>query len=311
MGIYSVKNNKWVSSPKRVKANIDDLSIISKVAAYSDRIKNCLNTNDFKIVKKTWDDVKDMRSAGLSEGGEFSPENLAFKILRTKGLLQKLFDRMINLRDRQLSVESVLDDARAPPANPTYEKYVEWKSIELCTYFQSIVAKRDDMSLTVSGKNMFFPDKVAFDHVMHNYTNTANYPKVMTDRNISSQQINELFDSHASIVIVRAKPDVFETTCSVAGSDIRCITTRSSTTNIWSIWFSISGIAIPEDDERVLASVLRSTQMFIEKYKPETIGASSEFVSKTTRTNMYMKMMAKFAPMGYHAGLTTFTLDNV
>ena len=34
MGIYSVLNNKWLSYPRRVKAHIDDISVISKVDLY-------------------------------------------------------------------------------------------------------------------------------------------------------------------------------------------------------------------------------------------------------------------------------------
>lgn len=107
IGIYSVLNGKWDQFPKRVKANIDDLSILSKVDAYTVRINDALQSNDYDKAKKAWDDLKDMRKAGLAEGGEFSPENLAFKIIRTRGLAKALFDHILAIKDRQLSVESV------------------------------------------------------------------------------------------------------------------------------------------------------------------------------------------------------------
>lgn len=114
IGIYSVLNGKWVSYPKRVRAEIDDLSILSKVDAFTVRINQCLTDNDYEAARKTWDDIKDMRKAGLDEAGEFSPENLAYKILRTRGLTKQLFDRIIELKDQQLSVESVEPDVDQP-----------------------------------------------------------------------------------------------------------------------------------------------------------------------------------------------------
>jgi hypothetical protein len=106
IGIYSVLRDKWISYPKRVKAQIDDLSILSKVDAYTVRINSVIQSNNYDAAKRTWDDLKNMRKAGLAEGGEFSPENLAYKILRTRGLLQALFDHIIAIKDAQLSVES-------------------------------------------------------------------------------------------------------------------------------------------------------------------------------------------------------------
>lgn len=106
IGIYSVLNGSWVSYPKRVRAQIDDLSILSKVDAYTVRINDALQSDDYEKAVKVWDDIKAMRKAGLAEGGEFSPENLAFKILRTRGLSKQLFDHILAIKDRQLSVES-------------------------------------------------------------------------------------------------------------------------------------------------------------------------------------------------------------
>ena len=47
-----------------------------------------------------------MRKAGLSQGGEFSPENLAFKMLRTGGDIERLRDHYTDLKDRSLGLES-------------------------------------------------------------------------------------------------------------------------------------------------------------------------------------------------------------
>jgi hypothetical protein len=51
-----------------------------------------------------------MRKAGLqSEEREFSPENIAFKILRREGTLKKLNDLKYNAYDKELSLPESYD----------------------------------------------------------------------------------------------------------------------------------------------------------------------------------------------------------
>lgn len=111
MGIFSVLRNKWISFPKKVKATIDDLSVKSKVESFGNKIREAINGDDYQLAKKTWDELKNMRRSGLERGGEFSPENLAFKILRTQGYQDQLYDKIVELKDRELSVESVNEDS--------------------------------------------------------------------------------------------------------------------------------------------------------------------------------------------------------
>jgi hypothetical protein len=49
--------------------------------------------------------IKDYRQAGLDAHGEFGPENLAFKILRTQGLIKKLYDARNAAKDELLSLD--------------------------------------------------------------------------------------------------------------------------------------------------------------------------------------------------------------
>ena len=104
LGIYSILHNTWVSKPKRIKPEVDDLSIKAKVESLSKRIHQALTTDDLDTAQSIWASIKDMRKAGLSSGGEFSPENLAFKVLRTQGLNQQLVNHIQALKDQQLSL---------------------------------------------------------------------------------------------------------------------------------------------------------------------------------------------------------------
>ena len=49
--------------------------------------------------------LKRYRQAGLDEHGEFGPENLAYKALRSQGIVDKLYSHMDMLKDRQLSLD--------------------------------------------------------------------------------------------------------------------------------------------------------------------------------------------------------------
>jgi hypothetical protein len=49
--------------------------------------------------------VTAMRKSGLAQAGEWSVENLVFKLLRNQGLIDKLADRIRGLEDQELSLE--------------------------------------------------------------------------------------------------------------------------------------------------------------------------------------------------------------
>lgn len=107
LGIYSVLRDKWIDFPKRVKADIDDVSVMARVDIYTRRITEVLAGDDLALAKTVWNDLKAMRKSGLEKSGEFSPENIAYKILRTRGLASGLYDHIIAIKDKQLSLEHV------------------------------------------------------------------------------------------------------------------------------------------------------------------------------------------------------------
>lgn len=107
MGIYSIKNDRWLSEPKQVKANIDDSSVEHKYRSYKARIVRALRSDDAEQIRHLWNQIRDMRKAGLAKGGEFSPENITFKLLRAEGDLQDLRDKITQLKTAEFSLESL------------------------------------------------------------------------------------------------------------------------------------------------------------------------------------------------------------
>jgi len=106
-GVFSVKDDEWLVKPKKFKSGID-ISSIEKGAKkvtkeinsiLKDSIKNASTDDIVKMIKK----LKKMRSSGLEKAGELADENIIYKVLRSQGLLQKLFDTMNDIEDDKFS----------------------------------------------------------------------------------------------------------------------------------------------------------------------------------------------------------------
>jgi hypothetical protein len=103
-GIYSVVNNEWVDVPKRRRTEIDDVSTQSKYEDLTQRIDTAIASNSYKQMSGLTEKIRDMRQAGLDEHGEFGPENLAFKMLRSQGKIKELYDARNAAKDQELSL---------------------------------------------------------------------------------------------------------------------------------------------------------------------------------------------------------------
>lgn len=108
LGIYSVLNDEWVDEPKQVEVDIDSQDVQEKFKNYGERIEVVLKQDKLSVAKDMAKDIKRMRQSGLKRAGEFSTENLAFKLLRKNGLIDKLYDRIKELQDQELSIEQRL-----------------------------------------------------------------------------------------------------------------------------------------------------------------------------------------------------------
>jgi hypothetical protein len=106
-GIYSVLDDKWITEPKSERVNINDDDVQDKVNNYTEKIKQALQSKDVAKARETKDEIAKIRKSGLDRGGEFSVENLAFKVLRARGLIDKLRQHIYNLEDEELSLKSV------------------------------------------------------------------------------------------------------------------------------------------------------------------------------------------------------------
>jgi len=104
-GEYSLLRNDWIQVPRRQRADVVDQSTRSKYQDLKQRIRDAIKTQDHDVMAGLMTKIKQLRQSGLDEHGEFGPENLAFKMLRTQGYIQRLVDARNAAKDQELSID--------------------------------------------------------------------------------------------------------------------------------------------------------------------------------------------------------------
>ena len=110
-GVYSLLYNEWQTKPTYREVTIDEPLVGKKAQAFMDLIEDVEDVfaagryeDAHNEAIRLRDRIRDFRKCGLEQGGEFSPENLAFKVLRRNGYLGRLSDVRTNAYDRMMSL---------------------------------------------------------------------------------------------------------------------------------------------------------------------------------------------------------------
>jgi len=115
-GIYSLLENKWIVEPNQKSVEIDYETAKKKADDYMNQTRMIVNMihadEDYEKALRNIERIKakirTMRKAGLtSKAQEYSPENIAFKILRRENILRKLNDLKYLAYDSSMSIEEV------------------------------------------------------------------------------------------------------------------------------------------------------------------------------------------------------------
>lgn len=111
-GVYSLLYDEWQHEPEKEKVNIDKPTIERKAKQWMEIIDDILNNiYDEEIdvakemVNKYKEKLRKFRTCGLEKDGEYSSENLVFKILRRNGYLEKLRNATNDILDKKLSMQ--------------------------------------------------------------------------------------------------------------------------------------------------------------------------------------------------------------
>lgn len=104
-GVYSIVKNQWLTEPKKAKPDIDDAAVEVKKDSMIHDIEVAMLSKDLQKLRLVKERITKMRKAGLARAGEWSTENVVFKILRNLGLIDQITDKIRELEDEELSLE--------------------------------------------------------------------------------------------------------------------------------------------------------------------------------------------------------------
>lgn len=112
-GVYSIMNDEWLTEPNRVEPSFDWDDIVKKADGIMDQIERAVDiykdrkySDALQYIEKLREKIRKFRKAGLDRSGEFSSENIAFKVLRRNGYLEKLSNLKHMAYDRLMSRKS-------------------------------------------------------------------------------------------------------------------------------------------------------------------------------------------------------------
>ena len=105
-GVFSIAKDQWLVEPKKIKPEVDDSAVERKKDSMVHDMETALLSQDLERLRRVKERITEMRKAGLDRAGEWSVENLVFKILRNLGLIDKISEKIRELEDKELSLET-------------------------------------------------------------------------------------------------------------------------------------------------------------------------------------------------------------
>jgi predicted nucleotidyltransferase len=110
-GVYSLLYDEWQHKPEKENTKIDKDTVERKAQQWMDIIDGVLeniedeDVDDAKdLLEKYNEKLRKFRTCGLEKNGEYSSENLVFKILRRNGYLEKLRRASHKILEKGLSM---------------------------------------------------------------------------------------------------------------------------------------------------------------------------------------------------------------
>ena len=114
-GVYSLLRDDWLFMPAKQDFDLDWESITIKAEALMNEIDGLEQLHNLGRYKEVLEDservknkIKKLRQSGLESGGEYSIENLVFKVLRRTDYIGRLLRLKVDAYDRSLSIDGGL-----------------------------------------------------------------------------------------------------------------------------------------------------------------------------------------------------------
>jgi len=111
-GVYSIIKDEWIRKPEKEDINIDWGTVEKKAETLMneiDAIYSLFKEENYEEAEESASRMKEkirkFRRAGLDEAGQYSPENIAFKVLRRNEYLKKLSSLRLMAYDKKMSIK--------------------------------------------------------------------------------------------------------------------------------------------------------------------------------------------------------------
>lgn len=334
LGEYSVLNDRWIKIPTRQRASIDQNSVKNKVTKMVQMAEISKRSNNIDQLDNVLSTIRRYRQAGLDKHGEFGPENIAFKILRTNGIIDDLYKYRNKLYSYQLSLDEDYDVNDVPPGpefKPTMPKGTV--RVDVSDVYDWYKIGQNISDLGRADKNIFGkgPPSTIFsfgsEDQEHEYikdleslglTTTdidpvdpnqpKNIPRQKTDPTFN---VAEAFDKPYKSKWKKSEHGDYDTLIKLPDGTNLSIMFNNQGDDEYQVEFyrnNSQEVTGEGDAQRVFATVLNSIQKFIKKHKPWrlTFSASKESdadsANSESRAKLYDRLVSRYAKAwGYEA----------
>lgn len=116
-GMYSLMDDKWITKPIKEMIVLDKKKIQSKASDIVNQIEKIEAQPSVEKVDKLKEKLKKMRKSGLQSGGEYSIDNLVFKVLRNG----KYLDKLDKIKQDKINHDLSIEEAKRQENDKEYE----------------------------------------------------------------------------------------------------------------------------------------------------------------------------------------------
>jgi len=162
--VYSLLRDKWIKTPKREEFDVDKKAVKDGAEKYIHYLKDIRQDyqdkkyqNVVDKVTKLKNKIKNMRKAGLENGGEYSYENLVFKVLRRTPFMDILDSYKAKSYDKLMSVVENITENLSNKEEQIIAKYrigknsrVQFKNDPKIYYVKNISPDRKNLFVTLN-----------------------------------------------------------------------------------------------------------------------------------------------------------------
>ena len=156
-GVYSLTRDEWIQRPPKEDINYEnDANLKAKVDHYARTIHHMVdNDHDLDVIKAFKDKLRTMRGDSIQKHGELrGTNNLVFKELRNRGLLDKLSNFERQKFDASMSLNENIDKVKQIPVqgNDLFKAHMDYNKSNLD------LPDRNDLYRTVERGNVMHPN---------------------------------------------------------------------------------------------------------------------------------------------------------